>query len=88
MPATKTKRFKVIPNPDLLQAGRGFVPAFGNDADLHIINRLIALEKLLPLVDNKIMRGGDATKLTSKMKQILTEERYLIDSITSRNLDF
>jgi hypothetical protein len=85
---SKVKKYPVIPNPDLIQAGKGFRPAFGNDEDLRIINRVMELDKKLQLVDNKILRGEDAAKLTSKMRDILREERYLIDSITRRNMDF
>lgn len=88
MAVSKAKKFKVIQNPELMRVGRAFVPTFGSDQDIAIINRMVKLEKLLPTVDNEIMRQGDPKKLTSKMKQILREERYLIDSITGRNNDF
>lgn len=85
---SKVKKFPVIPNPELIHAGRGFRPAFGNDEDLSIINRAMELEKKLMTVDNTILRSGDPAKLTSKMRDILREERYLIDSIIRRNMDF
>ncbi len=86
MPARKTK-FPIIPNPELIAAGRAFMPAFGSAEDLNIVNRAAALQKKLGTVDNNILRNFPANH-TPKMKQILQEERWLIDSIIHRNLDF
>ena len=49
MPLTsKVKKYKVIPNPELLRVGRGFTPEFGSEEDLDIVNRMLDLEKELP----------------------------------------
>ncbi len=88
MPAPKTKKYKVIPNPELIRVCQGFVPAFGNTDDLNIVNCVFDLEKKLSTVDNEIMRKGDVKKLTPIMKRLLYEEKYLIASITRRNMDF
>lgn len=85
--APRQPKFKIIPNPKLLEAGRGYAPEYGNDADLYIAKRAKELDRKLGLVDNTILRG-DPKFHTSKMKEILREEEYLISSITSRNLDF
>lgn len=87
MPAPKKKEYVVIPNPELLLVGRAFVPSFGSDEDLSIVDRVGRYEKLLRTVDNKILRG-DPTKHTSTMKRILYEEKNIIAAITRRNNDF
>jgi len=84
--AVKTKKHKIIPNPELQQATKGFVPVFGSDGDLSIVDRLFDLQKKLGTVDNTVLRGGK--NLTKKMKDILFLENNLISSITSRNMDF
>lgn len=83
----KTKKFKMVPNPELLEAYRGYRPIFGNDQDIAIAARSTALEAELETVDNKILRG-DKSKLTKKMKDILFHESGLISAIISRNMDF
>ena len=88
MAISKAKKYKVIPNQDLIRAGRSFVPSFGNDDDLRIVNRIVNLEKMYPSVDNELMRSGDRKKMTTKMVRILDEESYLISAITMRNNDF
>ncbi len=87
MAAPKKTKFKVIPNPELQAAGRGFTPVWGSAEDLDIVERAMRLDKLLRTVDNEILRG-DPKKHTSKMKEILQQEKYLISSITRRNMDF
>jgi hypothetical protein len=79
-------KYKIIPNPDLLAAGRAFVPIFGSDADLSIVSRLISLQKDLSTVDNEHMRSGK--NLTKKMTDILFKEIGLIREINNRNMDF
>lgn len=86
MARTASKKFKVIPNPELQKAAREFVPVFGSDTDLSIVDSLISLYKKSETVDNTILREGK--NLTKKMKEILFLERGLIQSITSRNMDF
>jgi hypothetical protein len=88
MPTPKTKKYKVVRNPELVQALKGFVPVFGNALDLNIVDRVFALEKKLALVDNEVLRKGDPKKMTEKMKSILFEEGQLVHAVTSRNLDF
>lgn len=88
MPASKTKKYKVIPNPELMTVGRAFVPAFGSDEDLQIVKGILDLESMLPGVDNQVLRGGDRKKLTAVMKRILSKEQSLIHAITRRNMDF
>lgn len=85
--AKPSKKFKVIPNPELQRVGRAFRPEFGSDEDLGIIQRLQALEALLPKVDNEILRG-DSKNWTKKMRDILFTENALIHHITKRNNDF
>jgi hypothetical protein len=86
MTARKPK-FKIILNPELIAAGRSFVPEFGNKNDLVIIDRIMNLERDLGSVDNHILREVPK-KHTSVMKRILREEQDLIRSITQRNNDF
>lgn len=86
MPA-RLPKFAIIPNPELIAAGRAFMPRFGNDGDLNIVNQAVGLQKMLGTVDNRILRG-DPQFHTAKMKQILQKERWLISSITSSNMDF
>ncbi len=88
MPTSKTKKFKVIHNPELLAAGKGFVPVYGSDEDLQIVNDLMDLEKKLELVDNKILRNGAPKEHTVKMKEILRQEAFLVSRIIKRNNDF
>ncbi len=87
MPKAKEKKV-LVPNPDLLAAFRGYRPVFGNQEDIWIQERVESLERKLRLVDNAILRGKPANH-TSKMKEILRDELYLIDAITSRkDMDF
>ncbi len=88
MARVASKKFEVIPNPELRRVAKAFVPVFGNDQDLQMVHRVLALETLLATVDNKVLREGDPKKMTSKMRDILREEQYLIQGITSRNMDF
>lgn len=83
----KVKKYKVAFNPELRQVLKGFVPAFGSDEDLSIVNRVMKLENDLELVDNDILRGNPKEH-TSKMKTLLREEKYLISAVIRRNLDF
>lgn len=86
--ATKSKKFAVVHDPELIRLSRGFIPEFGNDDDLAIINRMHSLDKLLEKVDNAILRGGQPDKLTKKMKDILFFESGLKAAITRRIMDF
>lgn len=85
--ATKTKKFKIIPNPRFEHALHGYQPIFGNHEDRAIAERYEAFQKALEKVDNKVLRaGGD--ELTKKMRDLLREETNLIWAITKRNMDF
>lgn len=88
MAKTKAKRFTIVPNPELIRAWEGYKPVFGNDEDIAIAQRNSQLESELKAVDNTILRGGDKTKLTKKMKDILFRESGLISAIIRRNMDF
>lgn len=87
MPTPKTKKYRVIPNPELVHVLKGFKPAWGSDEDLNTVNRVIALEKKLEAVDNTVLRSGTKI-LTTKMKVIQFEERHLIRMLVKRSLDF
>lgn len=82
----RLSKFKIIRNPELVRAGRGFVPVFGNATDRNIVDRIISIDKKLETVNNEILRSGN--NLTKKMADILFEEIQLIQTITSRNNDF
>lgn len=88
--APKTK--KIIPNPELQKAMRGWAPVFGNSQDRTIVAKLELLQKKLQSVDNEILRGLKKDvghrAFTSKMKEISGMERSLIAEITSRKQDF
>lgn len=89
MVASKSKKFKVIKNPELARVVDAFVPAFGHDGDIDIVNRLMKLHKMQETVDNEILRKGKGAKgFTKKMGDILFTEKSLIESITHRNNDF
>jgi len=86
------KEKEVIMNKELQHALRGFVPMLGNEDDLRIVNDLTKLHRKLSTIDSKAFRDAEKKKgvsqLTSKMREIQSEERYLIQRIIKRNLDF
>lgn len=84
----EVKKYPIIRNPELVQAVKGFVPVFGSEEDLHIVNAAFDLDKLLATVDNEAMRSGNPKRMTPTMKRVLERERLLISSITRRNMDF
>lgn len=86
------KENEVIMNTDLQQALKGFVPTIGNTDDLRIVNDLTKLHKKLSSIDNKVFREAEkkrgVSQMTSKMREIQSDERYLTQRIIKRNLDF
>lgn len=88
----EAKKYKVIPNPEYASAVKGFVPVFGSDQDLNLIDRIYEFNRKLESVDNEVMRKAVAerqpTKLSAKMKEVLRIEQQLTTQINSRNLDF
>lgn len=88
MAKASAKKFKIIHDPELLRVARMFVPTFGSESDLHLVNRILELDKLLATVDNEVLRSPGKKGLTKKMQDILREERIIIHAITSRNMDF
>ncbi len=90
MKTREPKRYKVIMNPELEQALKGYKIEFGNRDDMMIVRRLGKLKQDLAKVDNEVLRGtkkGEG-KMNSTMSGILSAERRLIAEITRRNLDF
>lgn len=78
-------------NETLKKALKGYVPVFGNDEDLRIVNDLTVLQKKLGTIDTEKFRKEQAKKspmLSAKMKEIQQHETSLITRITRRNLDF
>ena len=89
----KTKSIKpVVLNPDLEKALKGFVPFFGNQEDMWIVERLGKVKELLGTIDcdafRKAEQSRDPKKLSPKMKDIQRDEQNLIYSIIKRNMDF
>jgi len=78
---------QVIPNPDLVSASRAFVPEFGNDGDLALVDRIFRLEQELRTVDNNVLRNHPDHR-TPKMKEIIRKEGRLIRAIQDRIMDF
>lgn len=81
----------VIMNPELEKALKGYVPEIANDEDIRIMNDLTKLHKKLKTIDCASFRKLAVRRqadLTSKMREIQSEEQYLIKRINQRNLDF
>lgn len=92
MKKREKKVVKIIQNPDLVAAMKGWQPIFGNNDDYYIVKRLESLNHKLTQVDNDILRGvtkgAGKTPITSKMREILQMEKHLIEHITQRKMDF
>ncbi len=90
MKTKEPKRYKVIMNPELERAIKGYKPEFGNREDVMIARGLGRLRLAMEKVDNEVLRGlkKNEDSLTSAMRDILNKERTLIGQITRRNLDF
>lgn len=86
--AAKKQKFKVILDPEFQAAVAAFVPVFGSDEDLSLVQRIHLLHDKLEEFDNTILRGGNPKLLTKKMKDALFLEKGLTESITRRNNDF
>jgi len=89
----KRKKENIVTyHPDLTHAIKGFIPVFANEQDIQICLKLTKLHRKISSIDNesfRIMQKNKTVKgLTGKMKEIQLEERELLISITSRNLDF
>jgi len=82
----KQHKIKIIRNPEIVQAMRGFMPVFANEEDRRIIAKVASYDKILKSVDNESLRAGK--NLTPKMKEILKDETALAEWITRRNMDF
>lgn len=89
MKTKEFKRYKVILNPELKLALRGYTPEFGNLVDQGILKRLSKLNGAIVKVDNEVLRGLKRNgTFNTKMREILTLEKSLVAEITRRNLDF
>jgi hypothetical protein len=79
-------------NPLLQKALAGFVPEFGSEEDLRIVNDIGKVYEKLKTVNIKNFREAERKKdykaLTSKMKEVQMLEESLYRRINKRNLDF
>lgn len=81
------KESKVVTrSPELARALRGFMPVFANEEDRRLVAKIESHNKILRTVDNTILRSGK--NLTKKMKDLLENEKKLVEWIIRRNMDF
>ncbi len=89
--AKSINKRRIIQNPELVKALKGFSPVFANARDLVIVKQLEKLNKKLGGIDNEVLRGlkkdGRALRNT-KEKEVLALEQALIKEITNRKNDF
>jgi hypothetical protein len=76
----------------LERALKTFMPVFGNQDDIDVVENLGRLKAKLATVDNKAFRKAEEDRddkaLTPKMKEIQRDEKNLIYCINKRNFDF
>ncbi len=87
----RTKKTHNTPShPKVEELMAHFVPRFGNDQDIRIIEEYGKIKKLLSDIDASAMRLAqikkEESKLTSKMKQIQTKEKHLFYMLNNRIL--
>lgn len=85
------KKKVVVMNPLLEKALKGYVPEPANEDDIRIVNDLTKLHRKLLTINSELFRDLQFKKsleLTPKMREIEREEKYLIERIYQRNLDF
>ncbi len=82
----KSSKTKIVRNPDLVKALKGFIPFFANEEDRRILAKVASYDNVLKTVNNEVLRSGK--NLTPKMKEILKDEAKLVEVINKRNMDF